>query len=248
MNAIPPLGKNCRGNPRRTSEGMDKCFSLLALSDNIRQKHHAADSIIYLSGDQPDYLMIISSGLTSSSATLEDGRTQILSLHFKGDILGYSSNRPIPYEMVALTDVSLQYIRREDFNHYMGSNSDFRDTFINSLISTLDQTRSWMVALGRKTARERLATLILFLIKKGQSARAVVRGNRAHLTLPLSRVEIGNILALTVHTVSRTFTALRNDEVIKVNGRNLVVPDLSRLFSETGDNTAPRLPQNYLPR
>ena len=50
------------------------------------------------------------------------------------------------------------------------------------------------------------------------------------LDLPMSRREIGDCLGLTIETVSRQLTALRNHGIIKTYGRSkITILDMARL-------------------
>jgi CRP/FNR family transcriptional regulator len=62
-----------------------------------------------------------------------------------------------------------------------------------------------MLLLGRKTARERLAS---FLLARSLTP-APCAGAADHIRLPMSRGEIADYLGLTIETVSRTFTQFR---------------------------------------
>ena len=68
-----------------------------------------------------------------------------------------------------------------------------------------------MVLLGRKTAREKLASFLITL-----SRRAERRGQGANpVHVPMTRTDIADYLGLTIETVSRTFTALRKAGLIE---------------------------------
>ena len=70
-----------------------------------------------------------------------------------------------------------------------------------------------MLLLGRKTARERLAT---FLLQERRQPDA------SELVLPMSRTEIADYLGLTMETVSRTFSAFVRDGLISLDGADRV--------------------------
>ncbi len=63
-----------------------------------------------------------------------------------------------------------------------------------------------MLLLGRKTARERVASFLLDLAERA--------GADGVLALPMSRTDIADHLGLTVESVSRTFTQLERDGII----------------------------------
>jgi CRP/FNR family nitrogen fixation transcriptional regulator len=65
-----------------------------------------------------------------------------------------------------------------------------------------------MLLLGRKTARERLASFLIELAD---------RATPGQVALPMTRVDIADYLGLTVETVSRNMTQLSVDGVISVS-------------------------------
>ena len=72
--------------------------------------------------------------------------------------------------------------------------------------------------LGRKTAKERLASFLVQI-----SERAAARGKSETLVrLPMSRGDIGDFLGLTVETVSRTVTKFKADGLIALHEGNVV--------------------------
>jgi CRP/FNR family transcriptional regulator len=75
-----------------------------------------------------------------------------------------------------------------------------------------------MLLLGRKTATERVASFLVRL-----SDRATARGRAGNpVILPMSRAEIGDYLGLTLETVSRTLTQLRNKGAIELDNVSMV--------------------------
>ena len=53
--------------------------------------------------------------------------------------------------------------------------------------------------------------------------------SRNAMRLPMSRMDIGNFLGLTIETVSRTFSRLNKEGTISVDGREIVIKDHQRL-------------------
>ena len=83
-----------------------------------------------------------------------------------------------------------------------------------------------MLLLGRKTAREKIASFLLLL-----SERARRRGQKGNpVSVLMSRTDIGDYLGLTTETVSRTITQLRGDGSIKLlNGGKVEIANLEAL-------------------
>jgi len=74
----------------------------------------------------------------------------------------------------------------------------------------LAEAQRQIVLLGRRSAEERVASLLFDL----QARQAALGRSASSIDLPMSRAEIGEYLGLTVETVSRTFTSLRVAKVI----------------------------------
>jgi CRP/FNR family transcriptional regulator len=95
-----------------------------------------------------------------------------------------------------------------------------------------------MLLLGRKTAREKIASLIAILARRDAAVRHGKAPSKASFELPLTRESMADYLGLTLETVSRQISALKKDGVIILTGTRLItVPDLNRLMDETGDDT-----------
>jgi len=90
-----------------------------------------------------------------------------------------------------------------------------------------------LVTLGRKTAQEKVASF-LFLIAMHADPAAEVNGHIG-FELPLSRSDIADFLGLTIETVSRQLTKLRQSGTISItNNRSVEVPDLDALQALCG--------------
>jgi CRP/FNR family transcriptional regulator len=83
-----------------------------------------------------------------------------------------------------------------------------------------------MLLLGRKSAREKIASFLLML-----SRRATQRGQDGDpVSVPMSRNDIGDYLGLTTETVSRTFTQLKQGGIIAlIQGGKVALSDRARL-------------------
>ena len=104
-------------------------------------------------------------------------------------------------------------------------------------LDELDAAREWMLLLGRKTAREKIASLIAIIARR--DATLQLKGGDGPLVfdLPLTRVAMSDYLGLTLETVSRQISALRNEGIIQLEGkRHVTIPNFQRLLNESGDD------------
>ncbi|MGB0905797.1 MAG: helix-turn-helix domain-containing protein, partial [Mangrovicoccus sp.] len=105
-------------------------------------------------------------------------------------------------------------------------------------LDELDAAREWMLLLGRKTAREKIASLLAIIARRDASLNLRATDGRLVFDLPLTREAMADYLGLTLETVSRQMTALRKAGVIEMEGkRHITIPDIQALIDETGDDS-----------
>jgi CRP/FNR family transcriptional regulator len=104
-------------------------------------------------------------------------------------------------------------------------------------LDELDAAREWMLLLGRKTAREKIASLIAIIARRDAALNRHDHRNAFTFDLPMTREAMADYLGLTLETVSRQVSALKKDGVIELSGkRHITIPDFDRLMDETGDD------------
>ena len=84
------------------------------------------------------------------------------------------------------------------------------------------------MALGRKTASERVAS---FLYMIAQHIPCVGEGNNTiTFDLPLTRADMADFLGLTIETVSRQLSKLKKKQIVSItHNRHIVIHDLELL-------------------
>jgi CRP/FNR family transcriptional regulator len=105
-------------------------------------------------------------------------------------------------------------------------------------LDELDAAREWMLVLGRKTAREKIASLLLIIGRRDAVLNTSQGSSTITFDLPLTREAMADYLGLTLETVSRQMSALRKAGVIELKGkRQIIVPDMDRLMEEAADDS-----------
>jgi CRP/FNR family transcriptional regulator len=105
-------------------------------------------------------------------------------------------------------------------------------------LDELDAAREWMLLLGRKTAREKIASLISMIARRDAALHKRRAKGVLSVDLPLTREEMADYLGLTLETVSRQMSALKRDGVIVLEGnRHVSIPDVDLLLEAAGDDS-----------
>ncbi|MEM9147677.1 MAG: helix-turn-helix domain-containing protein [Pseudomonadota bacterium] len=176
-------------------------------------------------------------GAVALHESLADGRRQMVGLLLPSDFVGRPLRPIAQYAATAASDVKLCLFERGKFERLLQENRSLERRLLEMTLDELDAARHWHMVLGRKTAREKIASFLVLLAVR-MAPEAMTRWpNRVALEIPLSREAIGDFLGLTIETVSRNFTGLRKSGVITMTGaRNGEVLDMGRLREEAGDD------------
>jgi CRP/FNR family transcriptional regulator len=169
-----------------------------------------ASFTIFREGDVVDHVYSISNGAVKLYKLLPDGRRQVIGFLFSGDIFGLGTFDGYCYTAETITPTHLCRFAHRKLDSLMEEIPRLERRMFSMAVKELVAAQEQMLLLGRKTAREKVAT---FLVKL--AGRAVKMGLPASpVALPMSRSDIADYLGLTVETVSRTFTQLKRDNII----------------------------------
>ena len=191
-----------------------------------------AGEVIALEGDELPFCASLVSGCATLTRTLADGRAQMVGLLMPSDFLGRPGRAVAPYEVTAATDVTFCLFRRTEFERLLRETPHISERLLEMALDELDAARDWMLLLGRKSARERVASFLVMILR-----RAATGPGERRAVLPLTREAMAAYLGLTIETVSRQMTALRKDGIVSLEGtRTVICPDLLALLAESGDD------------
>ena len=200
-------------------------------------RHYEAGQTVVWSGDRMDFVGSVVSGIATLTQAMEDGRTQMVGLLLPSDFVGRPGRDAAAYNVVATTDMVMCCSRRRPFEQLMETTPHIAHRLLEMTLDELDAAREWMLVLGRKTAREKIASLLSIIARRDASLNLRPAKGALVFDLPLTREAMSDYLGLTLETVSRQMSALKRDGVIELEGkRHIIVPDFSRLLDEAGDD------------
>ena len=212
--------------------------------DSIKyyRSFQAGQTVIW-SGDPMDFVASVVSGIATLTQTMEDGRTQMVGLLLPSDFVGRPGRDRAAYDVVATTDIVMCCFRRKPFEEMMARTPHIAQRLLEMTLDELDAAREWMLVLGRKTAREKIASLLAIIGRRDAALHLDGRSGPLVFDLPLTREAMADSLGLTLETVSRQISALKKDGVIALEGkRRVTVPDMNRLLEEAGDDSDGGMP------
>jgi CRP/FNR family transcriptional regulator len=240
LTASPPLVHDCGDCPIRHRAVCARCETdELAQLEQIKyyRSYQAGQTVIW-SGDRMDFVASVVSGIATLTQTMEDGRRQMVGLLLPSDFVGRPGRSMAAYDVTATTDLVMCCFRKKPFEDMMLSSPHIAQRLLEMTLDELDAAREWMLLLGRKTAREKIASLLAIIARRNASLQLKKADGTMVFDLPLTREEMADYLGLTLETVSRQMSALRKDGLISLEGnRHVTVPDFEALLEVAGDDS-----------
>jgi CRP/FNR family transcriptional regulator, anaerobic regulatory protein len=129
--------------------------------------------------------------------------------------------------VIALEDSQVRVMTVRRLEPMASSVSGLREALYRHFVGSMLRDRNHIVQLGVLNARQRLALFLLDL-----SERFAAAGGAADVfELPMLRADIGSYLGLALESVSRAFSALQQQGVIRVRQRRIELRDMPALRS-----------------
>lgn len=207
------------------------------LEETKYYRTYSPGQTIMWSGDRMEFVGSVVSGTATIEKTLEDGRKQTVGLLLPSDFIGRPGRDTAIYDVMAISEVTLCCFRRKGFEELVEDTPHIAQRMLEMALDELDAARDWMTLLGRKTAREKIATFLTMIARRRSTPGFEKDDGAVHIELPLTREAMADYLGLTLETVSRQFSKLKKDRVIVLEGkRSVIIPSLPALMEEAGDD------------
>jgi CRP/FNR family nitrogen fixation transcriptional regulator len=161
----------------------------------------AAGSEIYAQGEKAGTFYQIEFGAVRVYRLLADGRRQISAFHLAGETFGFEADTTHHFFAEAINAVAVRSFR-------FAAGVDVSRQLLPLALKGLTRAQEHLLVLGRQNAIERVAAFLVDMAER--------QGGLRQIELPMSRMDIGDYLGLTIETVSRVFTRLKDKGVIRL--------------------------------
>lgn len=215
-------------------------FSSLSENDLTRVTglitHHIykKGETLMLEGDKTDSIVIIHEGSAKAYKNTSEGREQILYVFTTGDFFGEQNlfrNQYMSYSVEALDTIRTCHLSKEDFQELLVKYPEIALKIIDELGSRMSRLENALQTMGVRNVDTRISeTLLEFANKYGTKDKfgTIIR-------LPLSREGMANYLGVARETLSRKFSQLESDGVIKsLNNKEIQILNSNALLTLAG--------------
>jgi CRP-like cAMP-binding protein len=197
----------------------NKLSPIILLETNNHVRNLEPGQPIFFEGDTAKTIYQVMKGVVRTYKLTVDGRRQVVSFGYPGDIIGISHDGYYHNDCDAISDVTLQPLTPQ-------ADADFANNMLRYTVTEITNMQEHFLLLGRKSAMEKLASFLNVLQDRiGENCD----GNIC-FSLPMIRLDIADFLGLTIETVSRCFSKLRQEGIIALPHPHLVcICDLTAL-------------------
>lgn len=169
------------------------------------------------------FVHVLIDGWACKYRLMSDGRRQIIAFLLSGDIcdLDRLMDANACVAVIALTDCKIVTLNVDVLNEARKTRPAIGELLWMLLSREHAAMTEQIVALGRRTSRQRIAFLICDLFERLQALGLADNGS---FRSPLTQSDIADALGLSTVHVNRTLQGLREDGLIEMRGRSLRVP------------------------
>lgn len=161
----------------------------------------SAGAEIYGQGERAGTLYQVEFGCVRIYRLMSDGRRQIAAFCMAGEVFGFEAEGTHAFFAEAVCGTGIRMTR-------MTADVTASPGFAPLALQTLARAQRHLLVLGRQNATERVAAFLADMVER--------QGDVDRIELPMSRTDIADYLGLTIETVSRIFTKLRQTGVIRL--------------------------------
>lgn len=200
--------------------------------------------VIFWEGDIASDIIKITDGVLRLYRILPDGRRAITGFAFSGDILSLGFHDCCLYTAEAVTKVRLRRFPHQRMQALASECPELRQEILHIIALELEAAQEQMVLLGQKSAEERVASFLLM------NGLRTIKDRTGPITydLLMTRLDMADYLGLTIETVCRAVTKLKNAGFVCFEGRHRVLLNkLSELAHFAGHDNLERSGINMPP-
>ena len=201
------------------------------LCARVSKRHFGRGETLFSEGDQCHGLFVVAAGRIRIFKLSASGREQVLAIEGPGSSfaeLPVFDGGNYPASAAAVEDAEVLFISRKDFQSYCREHPEVALKVLAVVGSRLRRLVGIIEDLSFTTVRQRLISLLLRLAQRGGTATK--QGVRVELTS--SHQDLAAELGTVRELVSRNLSRLQAEGLLEVDGRTIIVKDLSGLKRE----------------
>lgn len=192
--------------------------------------NYSKGELLFTEGDACTGLFVVESGKVRIFKSSPNGREQILTIEGPGSSaaeLPLFDGGNYPASAAAVGDARIYFISKQDFHSLCLVHPQVPLKVLKVVGGRLRKLVGIIEELSFATVRSRLISVLIRLAKSGRKTSAGIE-----IHLPPSNQELASEVGTVRELVSRNLSRLQAEELISMDGKTVIIPDLKRLQAE----------------
>lgn len=208
--------------------GLDEA-TLAGLAGRLRRRSYRRGTMIFHKDQPDDGLHVIESGRVRFFLPAERGEELTIDVAGPGEVFGELAlldGQPRSASAEALEETVTQVLGREEFGAALAASPELAWALIGLLSTRLRHVTDYAESLAFLDVHARVARALLEL-----AGRYGHRGDGGRITidLDLTQTELATMVGATRERVNRALAAFREQALVELHGRQIVLRDPDRL-------------------
>ncbi len=192
------------------------------ISCNKIAKSFKKGDVLFKEGEVLNGIYCVRNGACKLSKLSANGKDQIIKLVTTGNMLGQRSvvcGEKANLSAVALTDMKLCYIPKDEIVEILHKNSNFSFELLKVMALDLKDADDIIVNMAQKPVKQRMAEMLLYIEDQfGVDENAM-------LNVVLSREDYANIVGTATESAIRILSQFKKDGFIATKGKHIIIKD-----------------------
>ena len=181
---------------------------------------------LFLEGSFPRGVFCLNQGRVKVFKRGDEGKEQIIHIAKTGELIGFRamfSGEPYNVAAETLEESNICFIGKDEFLSMMDTNPTLRNGIIKELSKELADRAEFITNMAQKSVRERLAFALILLMNVYEEE-----------PINLSREDMANFVGTATETLIRLVKDFKEEGLIEVQTRKLIVLDAKKLMDIAG--------------
>ena len=200
------------------------------LAERAVPRKYQKGELLFTEGDPCAGLFVVESGKVRIFKSSPNGREQILTVEGPGSSvaeLPLFDGGTYPASTAAVGDARVYFISKQDFHSLCLVHPQVPLKVLKVVGGRLRKLVAIIEELSFTTVRSRLISVLVRLAKAGKKTAVGIE-----IQLPPSNQELASEIGTVRELVSRNLSRLQAEELITMDAKTVIIPDLGRLQAE----------------
>ena len=201
------------------------------IEEKMVTKRYENGNYIFLEDSEGEQCFFVAKGSVKVTRLSKDGREVILTMLNAGDFFGEMSlldGESRSANVIALEETEVLTLNREDFLVVLHDYPTIAIQLVKEMAGRLRKSDRQIASLSLSDAEKRITMCII----RFADDQGVIKNGKVSIPKTPIQQDIANMAGTSRETVSRALSILEKENLIKRNGRELIILDYKKFIKE----------------